>query len=149
VRTVDTSQISTPHRQLRLRQVIDLWGQSLSPGNEQREFWGSKASDTPGGRNSMGLKGPRDRPLVELVVAAPDRESLIARTRCLDRCAASGTEFVVPQFRSGKELVAYWNTFLAAREVGEIFTARLRYLVVRRGQGPRLTRQASPVNFAR
>jgi microcin C transport system substrate-binding protein len=58
----------------------------------------------------MGLKDPAIDQLVELVIAAPDRDSLIVRTRCLDR-VLQWHQFVVPQFRSGKELVAYWNRF--------------------------------------
>ena len=57
--------------------VIDLWAESLSPGNEQREFWGSKAADMPGGRNTIGIKDPAIDRLVELIIAAPDRESLV------------------------------------------------------------------------
>ncbi len=110
VRTVDTSQYRRRTDDYDFDMVIDLWGQSISPGNEQREFWGSQAADKPGGRNSMGLKDPAVDRLVELVVLAPDRESLVVRTRCLDR-VLQWHQFVIPQFRSGKELVAYWNRF--------------------------------------
>src|SRR3954447_12982130 len=110
VRTVDTSQYQRRTDSYDFDMVIDLWGQSISPGNEQREFWGSKAADKPGAKNSMGLKDPAVDQLVELVIAAPDRESLVVRTRCLDR-VLQWHQFVVPQFRSGKDLVAYWNRF--------------------------------------
>ena len=110
VRTVDTSQYRRRTDSYDFDMVIDLWGQSISPGNEQREFWGSKAADKPGGKNSMGLKDPAVDQLIELVIAAPDRESLVVRTRCLDR-VLQWHQFLVPQFRSGKELIAYWNRF--------------------------------------
>jgi microcin C transport system substrate-binding protein len=110
VRTVDTSQYQRRTDTYDFDMVIDLWAQALSPGNEQREFWGSKAADIPGGKNSMGLKDPAVDQLIELIIAAPDRESLIVRTRCLDRLL-QWHEFVAPQFYSGKELVAYWNRF--------------------------------------
>ena len=58
----------------------------------------------------MGIKDPAVDQLIELIVAAPDRESLVTRTRCLDR-VLSWHQFIVPQFYSGKELVAYWNRF--------------------------------------
>jgi microcin C transport system substrate-binding protein len=90
--------------------TIDLWAESLSPGNEQREFWGSKAADITGGRNSMGIKDAAIDQLIELIVAAPDRESLVTRTRCLDR-VLSWHQFIIPQFYSNKELYAYWNRF--------------------------------------
>ncbi|TMJ27209.1 MAG: ABC transporter substrate-binding protein, partial [Alphaproteobacteria bacterium] len=110
VRTVDTSQYRRRTDSYDFDMVIDLWGQAISPGNEQREFWGSNAADKPGGRNSMGLKDPAVDQLIELVIAAPDRDSLVVRTRCLDR-VLQWHEFLIPQFRSGKELVAYWNRF--------------------------------------
>jgi microcin C transport system substrate-binding protein len=111
VRTVDTSQYRRRTDSYDFDMVIDLWAQALSPGNEQREFWGSKSADVPGGRNSMGLKDPAVDELIELVISAPDRESLIVRTRCLDR-VLQWHEFIIPQFYSGKELIAYWNRFV-------------------------------------
>jgi len=110
LRTVDTSQYRRRTDSYDFDMVIDLWGQALSPGNEQRDFWGSKAADTTGGRNTMGLKDAAVDELIELVIAAPDRESLVIRTRCLDR-VLQWHQFVIPQFRSGKELVASWNRF--------------------------------------
>ena len=110
VRTVDTSQYRRRTDSFDFDMVIDLWGQSLSPGNEQREFWGSKAADQTGSKNAMGLKSEAVDKLIELIISAEDRESLIVRTKCLDR-VLQWMQFVIPQFRSGKELVAYWNRF--------------------------------------
>ena len=62
-----------------------LCGQSLSPGNEQREFWGSKAADSTGSHNTLGIKDPAVDELVDQVIAAPDRDSLVTRTHALDR----------------------------------------------------------------
>ncbi len=110
VRTVDTSQYRRRTDGFDFDMVIDLWGESLSPGNEQREFWGSRAADRPGSRNTMGLKDPAVDQLIELVIAAETRESLVTRVKCLDR-VLQWIEFVIPQFRNDKELVAYWNRF--------------------------------------
>ena len=110
IRTVDTSQYQRRTDTYDFDMVIDLWAESLSPGNEQRDFWGSKAADIPGGRNTIGIKDAAIDRLVELIIGAPDRESLITRTRCLDR-VLSWHMFVIPQFYSGKALVAYWNRF--------------------------------------
>jgi microcin C transport system substrate-binding protein len=54
VRTVDTAQYQRRSDTYDFDMTIDLWAEALSPGNEQREFWGSKAADITGGRNSMG-----------------------------------------------------------------------------------------------
>jgi len=110
VRTVDTSQYQRRTDSYDFDMTIDIWGQALSPGNEQREYWGSKSADVPGGRNSIGIKDPAIDELVELIIAAPDRESLIVRTRCLDR-VLSWHMYIIPQFYSAKELIAYWNRF--------------------------------------
>jgi len=110
IRTVDTSQYQRRTDNYDFDMVIDLWGESLSPGNEQRDFWGSKAADIPGGRNTIGIKDPAIDQLVDLIISAPSRESLITCTRCLDR-VLSWHMFVIPQFYSGKALVAYWNRF--------------------------------------
>lgn len=110
VRTIDTSQYRRRTDSFDFDMIIDLWGQSVSPGNEQREFWGSKAADRPGSQNSMGLKNEAVDQLIELVISADDRESLVLRTKCLDR-VLQWTEFLIPQFRNGTEMVAYWNRF--------------------------------------
>src|SRR5262249_25494180 len=110
VRTIDTSQYRRRTDSFDFDMIIDIWGQSVSPGNEQREFWGSKAADQPGSKNTMGLKNGAVEKLIELVIAAEDRESLVLRTKCLDR-VLQWIEFVIPQFRNGTEMVAYWNRF--------------------------------------
>lgn len=110
VRTVDTSQYRRRTDGYDFDMIIDLWGQSLSPGNEQREFWGSKAADQPGSKNTMGLKDSAVDQLCELVIAADTREDLVIRARCLDR-VLQWHEFLIPQFRSDKEMVAFWNRF--------------------------------------
>jgi microcin C transport system substrate-binding protein len=118
VRTVDTSQYRRRTDSYDFDMIIDLWGQSLSPGNEQRDFWGSRSADRTGGRNTIGIKDEAIDRLVELIIAAPDRETLITRTRCLDR-VLQWHMYVIPQFRSGKELVAYWNRFSRPEKVAK------------------------------
>ncbi len=118
VRTVDTSQYRRRTDSYDYDTIVDLWGQALSPGNEQREFWGSAVADKAGGRNSIGIKDAAIDQIVELIVSAPDRESLVTRTRCLDR-VLQWHQYVIPHFRSGKELVAYWNKFTRPDKVAK------------------------------
>ena len=73
------------------------WGQSLSPGNEQREFWGSQAADQAGSRNIVGIKNPAIDTLIERVIFAKDRDDLVAATKALDRVLL-WNHFVVPQW---------------------------------------------------
>jgi len=84
--------------------------QTLSPGNEQREMWESASADIPGSRNVSGIKDPAIDALTEAVVSAPDRETLVARTRALDR-ALTWNWFVVPHWYSDKNRIARWDRF--------------------------------------
>jgi microcin C transport system substrate-binding protein len=84
--------------------------QSESPGNEQRNFWSSKAADTPGSRNLAGIKNPVVDALVDRVIFATDREDLVAATHALDRVLLRNF-YVVPQYYRAERWVAYWNKF--------------------------------------
>jgi microcin C transport system substrate-binding protein len=88
-----------------------VWGESLSPGNEQRSYWSSQSADTPGSRNFAGIKDPVVDELIELIISAPDRDSLVARTRALDRVLLWG-HYVIPHRHVSVDRVAYWNKFL-------------------------------------
>ena len=65
--------------------VTKVWPQSLSPGNEQLEFWGSKAADVPGSWNLIGIKNPAVDALIQKIIFAEDRKTLEAATKALDR----------------------------------------------------------------
>lgn len=110
IRTVDAAQNQNRMDDFDFDVTVEGIGQSLSPGNEQREFWGSRAADTPGSRNTIGIKDPVIDELINLVIAAPDRESLIARTRALDRILLWG-HYVIPHWHTRTFRVAYWNMF--------------------------------------
>ena len=81
VRTVDTAQYRRRLDGFDFDMVVSTFGQSLSPGNEQRAFWGSDAAARQGSRNLVGIKNPAIDKLVDLIISAPDRQSLITRTR--------------------------------------------------------------------
>ena len=110
VRTVDQSQYINRVRTFDFDMVTFGLGQSLSPGNEQRSYWGSESADTEGGYNYAGIKDPVVDELIELLIAAPDRESLIFRTRALDRVLLWG-HYVIPQWDSPYTRVLSWNKF--------------------------------------
>ncbi|MCF8532206.1 MAG: extracellular solute-binding protein [Reyranella sp.] len=110
VRTVDTAQFKRREDEFDYDMMVEGFGQSLSPGNEQRDFWGSKSADTPGSRNTIGIRNTAIDALIDTLIAAPDRESLIAVTRALDRVLL-WSHFVVPNWHSNKVFVAYWNRF--------------------------------------
>lgn len=110
VRTVDTSQYRRRLDTYDYDVIVGGAGQSLSPGNEQRAYWGSEAADQEGGRNTIGIKDKAIDELVETLIAAPDRKSLITATRALDRVLQWG-HYVIPQWHIPYDRVAYWNIF--------------------------------------
>lgn len=110
VRTVDDVQYQNRVRDFDFDIITDLWGQSLSPGNEQRDFWGTQAADTPGSRNTVGIKNPVIDKLIDKIIYAEDRETLVAATRALDRTLL-WHYYVVPQYTYPFTRVARWDRF--------------------------------------
>jgi microcin C transport system substrate-binding protein len=110
IRVVDDAQYQNRLRGFDFDMIIDQWGESLSPGNEQREFWGSQAADQPGARNTIGIKNPAVDALIEKVIFAKDRETLVAATRALDRVLLWNF-YLVPQFTYGFSRYARWDRF--------------------------------------
>src|SRR5690606_21745976 len=74
LRIVDPSQYVNRYRSFDFDSVTSVFSQSSSPGNEQRDFWGSTAADTPGSRNVMGIKDPVVDALIERLIFATDRD---------------------------------------------------------------------------
>ena len=110
VRTVDSSQYINRLRAFDFDMIIAVWGQSNSPGNEQRDFWGSKAAATPGSRNYAGIASPAVDALIDAIIAAPDRASLVVRTRALDRVLL-WSHLVVPNWHSPVDRIIFWDKF--------------------------------------
>ena len=110
VRTVDEVQYQNRLRQWDYDTIIASWGESLSPGNEQRGYWGSQAADTPGTRNLIGIKNEAVDALIDRVIFARDRAELVAATRALDRVLLWNF-YVVPQWTYDKVRSARWDRF--------------------------------------
>jgi microcin C transport system substrate-binding protein len=110
IRVVDDAQYQNRLRSFDFDMIIDQWGQSLSPGNEQREFWGSQAADVPGSRNTIGIKNPVVDALIDKVIFAKNRAGLVAATHALDRVLLWNF-YVVPQFTYGFSRYARWDRF--------------------------------------
>jgi len=110
IRVVDDAQYQNRLRSFDFDVIMDLWGQSLSPGNEQREFWGSQAADQPGAKNTIGIKNPAVDALIEKVIFAKNRGALVAATKALDRVLLWNF-YVVPQFTYGFSRYARWDRF--------------------------------------
>jgi microcin C transport system substrate-binding protein len=110
VRTIDSTQYENRLRSWDFDVVVSSWPESLSPGNEQREYWGSQAADMAGSRNIVGIKNPAIDKLIERVIFTKDREDLVAATKALDRVLL-WNHYVVPQWNYPKVRTARWDRF--------------------------------------
>jgi microcin C transport system substrate-binding protein len=110
VRTVDNVQYQNRLRNFDFDLTTDVWSQSLSPGNEQRDFFGSQSADRPGGRNTPGIKNPAVDILIDRIIFAKDRAELVAACKAMDRVLLWNF-YVVPQFTFGFARYARWDRF--------------------------------------
>jgi microcin C transport system substrate-binding protein len=110
IRTVDAAQYEYRVKQFDFDMTVSVFAQSLSPGNEQADYWSREAASTPGSRNLAGVSDPVVDALIALLIAAPDRPALVARTRALDRVLRAG-HYVIPHWHITAFRVASWNRF--------------------------------------
>nr|WP_316657073.1 extracellular solute-binding protein [uncultured Gellertiella sp.] len=110
VRSVDEAQYTNRVRSFDFDMIYSGWGESLHPGNEQAEFWGSKAASQQGTQNYLGIADPGIDALVDKVIFARDRDELAATTRALDRVLLAH-HYVVPGYTLRAERYAYWDLF--------------------------------------
>ena len=110
IRTVDSVQYQNRLRSFDFDIATVGWGQSLSPGNEQRDFFGSESADRPGSRNIPGIKNPAVDALIERIIFAKTRAEQIAACKAMDRVLLWNC-YVVPQFAGGFQRAARWDRF--------------------------------------
>jgi microcin C transport system substrate-binding protein len=110
VRTVDPAQYQVRTDAFDYDMTVDVIGQGLSPGNEQRDYWTCQKARENGSNNIAGICDPVIDELVEMLISAPDRDELIHRTRALDRVLLHN-HFVIPQWHSREFRVAFWDRF--------------------------------------
>jgi microcin C transport system substrate-binding protein len=116
VRIVDTSQYQRRRDTFDFDIIVASFPQSLSPGNEQRDFWGSEAASKEGSRNLIGIKNPAVDKLIDKIILAKDRDELVAATRALDRVLL-WNHYVVPQWHMPFERIARWDMFGRPRKL--------------------------------
>ncbi|MAN81290.1 MAG: hypothetical protein CMF64_12960 [Magnetovibrio sp.] len=110
VRTIDTAQYRRRLDTFDFDMVVGGFGQSLSPGNEQREFWSTAAADQEGSRNIIGIKSKAVDAIVEKLIAAPSRKDLVIASRALDRVLQWG-HYMIPNWHAPYDRIAYWDKF--------------------------------------
>ncbi len=109
-RVLDSSQYMERMHSFDFDVLIGIVGQSNNPGNEQLNYWGSKAAEDPGSSNYFGIKDPVVDHLIDLVIAADTYEELLERVHALDRVLLWGF-YTVPQWSLKEFRYAYWNKF--------------------------------------
>ncbi|MDP3371354.1 MAG: extracellular solute-binding protein [Candidatus Paracaedibacteraceae bacterium] len=110
VRTLDVGSYIERVHEYDYDLVSIILGQSISLGNEQRAYWGSKAADLKGGQNYSGLKDPVVDNLCEKIAEAPDFQTLTTAAKALDR-VLMGSYIMIPHWYRDKIPCAYWNRF--------------------------------------
>jgi len=110
VRSVDTPQFINRVRSRDFDMIYNAWAQSLSPGNEQRDFWGSEAADSESSRNYAGIADPGVDALIDRIILAADREELIATTKALDRVLLAH-QYAIPTYTLRNARTARWDRF--------------------------------------
>jgi microcin C transport system substrate-binding protein len=108
IRTVDASQYINRIRSFDYDIIFGVWAQTMDPGNEQAEYWGSRSVNRQGSRNYAGIADPAVDALIGKITAAPDREQQVAAIKALDRVLLANN-FVIPMFYSGESKIAYWK----------------------------------------
>ena len=109
-RLVDSAQYQNLLNDFNFDMTIAVFPQSLSPGNEQREFWGSEAAGRSGSRNLLGIKNPAIDKIIETLIFAKTRAELVASCRALDR-ALIWNHYVVPMWYISYERTARWDRY--------------------------------------
>ena len=110
LRAVDTTQYKNRTDSFDFDMIVFVWGQSTSPGNEQRYFWGSAAADMNGSQNYAGIKNPVVDELIEKIIEASDRKKLVTAVKALDRVLL-WEYYVVPHWYIPSVRLVYWNKF--------------------------------------
>lgn len=111
VRTVDSAQYQARLAGFDFDVTIGKWINSLSPGNEQVNYWGSAAADQPGSRNYAGIKDPTVDALAAAIPSSLTRDELVITTHALDRVLMAG-HYIIPFYYLGSDDVAFWTTHL-------------------------------------
>ena len=107
-RIVDPAQYQRRLNEFDFDMMVGGFGQSESPGNEQREYWGSDKATVQGSRNYIGIQEPVIDEIITQLIHATSREDLVTKTRALDRVLLAN-HYVIPMWHYPKWRIAYWD----------------------------------------
>ncbi|NNU80726.1 ABC transporter substrate-binding protein [Halovulum dunhuangense] len=106
IQLLDSAQYNERRNTYDYDMIINAWGLSLSPGNEQYLYWGADGVETPGTRNYMGMNSPAAEAMIDAMLTAGDQESFVAAVKALDRILMAG-RYVVPFWFADASLLAH------------------------------------------
>lgn len=129
IRIVDSAQYRRRLNTFDFDIVVASFRQTVTPGNEQRDYWGSAAADSEGSRNLIGIKNPAVDNIIQKLIFAEDRAELVAASRALDRVLL-WNHYLVPQWYVPKERVAMWDMFGGPEKMPTHAQATSRFLQV-------------------
>ena len=104
--TVDSAQYKERTTSYDFDMTHHIRALSLSPGNEQMQYWGAAGVTEPGTRNWMGMNSPAAEAMIATMLAAGDRAEFVSAVQALDRILTSG-RYVIPIWYSGISRMAY------------------------------------------
>ena len=108
VRVVDSAQFASIQKTYDYDMIPATWFNSLSPGNEQKFYYGSEGRTVEGTRNYPGIADPAVDRAIEAMLAATTREDFAAAVRAEDRLLVAGF-YIVPFYDAGGQWVARWS----------------------------------------
>ncbi len=111
IRVVDAAQYTNRIRSFDYDMMVKVWAQSLNPGNEQAEYWGSNAANREGSQNYAGISDPAVDALIKMVIFAKNREDLVGAARALDRVLMAH-QYVIPLYYGNTDRIAYRKDLL-------------------------------------
>lgn len=109
IRTVDAAQYTNRARSFDFDMIWNVWAETVNPGNEQADFWGSGSANQQGSRNYAGIANPAVDALVRMIIFAPNRDEQVAAIKAMDRVLLAH-HYVIPLFYRDTYSIAYWNT---------------------------------------
>ena len=106
---VDSAQYTERTRAYDFDMARHAIGLSLSPGNEQRLYWGSAGVTEPGTRNWMGINSPAAEAMIDTMLNSASQDDFIAATQALDRILMAG-RYSIPLWFADQSRLAHKST---------------------------------------
>jgi microcin C transport system substrate-binding protein len=110
IRVVDAAQYVERVQSFNFDVFSRVLSNTLSPGNEQRDYWSTAAADEEGSRNFSGVRNPVVDALIDKIIFAPDRAALVTASRALDRVLL-WNYYTIPEWTTTTHRIAYWDRF--------------------------------------